>query len=377
MGKLYSCLLTVCAIAIGFVGHPLTAQTTIDEQLAVESYDEFNPHFFIQLQAGGGYTVGEVSKFKDLTSPSAAINAGYRFSPLFGLRIGASGWEGRGTWVAPRRNYKFNYIQANIDAMLSLSNLFCGSNASRILDFYVFLGAGTAVGFHNTEAVNMADRGFKFEKLWKGKRFFPAGRAGLGLDINLSRRFAINVEVYANLLPDNFNSKRGSAADWQFNGLVGITYNFGGRSKKIIVERAETVVVEAVPEPTPEPVVIPERSPEPEKAVALEPIPITEDIFFRINSSTISQAEKEKVETLIRFMKENAGTTVIITGFADKATGYPAYNMKISRARANSVASMLKDAGISDSRITIDAKGDTEQPFKINAKNRVAIAVTK
>ena len=40
-----------------------------------------------------------------------------------------------------------------------------------------------------------------------------------------------------------------------------------------------------------------------------------------------------------------------------------------------SVADALRAAGISADRIIVDAKGDTQQPFEVNNRNRVAIAV--
>lgn len=377
MKKFHAALLMLCAFALSGALNTLSAQTSTAEQVTVTETEVFNPHFFLQLQAGGGYTVGEASKFDKLLSPAAALNFGYRFSPLFGLRIGASGWQARGTWVSPRHDYKFNYIQGSVDAMLSLSNLFCGSNPARTLDFYGFLGVGGACGFHNNEAVELADAGIPFQKLWRGKKLFPAGRGGLGVDINLSRTFAINVEVNANILPDRFNSKRGNNADWQFNGLIGITYNFGGRSKKIVTKTIEVVAEEPVPAPAPAPAPQPKPAPAPQPVKQVEPTPMTQDIFFTINSSTVSTEEKAKVEALINYLKEYPSTTVNITGYADKATGTAPYNMKISKARANKVAEMLKLAGIDASRITVEALGDTEQPFTIVAKNRVAIAITK
>lgn len=104
--------------------------------------------------------------------------------------------------------------------------------------------------------------------------------------------------------------------------------------------------------------------------------PMTQDIFFRINSSTISAEEQKKVDELIEYLKENPEAKVTVTGYADKKTGSAAYNMKISKARAYSVADALSRAGIPAQRIITEAKGDTEQPFDVNAQNRVAIAIT-
>lgn len=36
----------------------------------------FNPHWYLQLQGGMGYTVGETG-FKDLISPAGALSVGY------------------------------------------------------------------------------------------------------------------------------------------------------------------------------------------------------------------------------------------------------------------------------------------------------------
>ena len=42
-----------------------------------EGKTEFNPHWFLSLQGGGAYTLGEAI-FGDLVSPSVAVALGYR-----------------------------------------------------------------------------------------------------------------------------------------------------------------------------------------------------------------------------------------------------------------------------------------------------------
>lgn len=368
-------IIAACALASAALPARVNGQTTVDGASEVTATEVFNPHWFIQPQIGGAYTIGETS-FGDLVSPAAALSAGYRFTPAFGLRVGVSGWQARGSWVAPRGDYKFNYLQGNVDAMLSLTNLFCGFNPARVLDFYGFIGVGGAVGFHNNEAVALSKTGCGFEKLWTGKQFFPAGRAGLGLDINVSRTVAINIEVNANALPDKFNSKKGSKADWQFNALAGITYSFGGRSRTVV--KAEEIVVVEEPAPAPAPAPEPEPAPAPAPAPVKEvPAPMVQDIFFTINSSTIDKENQAKIDALVEYMRANPESKITVTGYADKATGSSAYNMKISKRRAEAVAAALNAAGISESRITVDAKGDTVQPFAEIVKNRVVIAITQ
>ena len=101
------------------------------------------------------------------------------------------------------------------------------------------------------------------------------------------------------------------------------------------------------------------------------------EIFYAIRETTVTSAEQGKVDQLIKFLKDNTDTKVIVTGYADAGTGNPKINMNYSKLRAENVAKALTAAGIDASRITVDAKGDTVQPFSENDKNRVTIAVAK
>lgn len=332
---------------------------------------EYHPHFFLQLQGGAAFTVGENS-FGELISPAAAVNLGYSFNPLFSLRIGASGWQAKGSWVAPRQDYKYRYAQGNIDAMLNLTNLFCGFNPKRLFTSYLFVGGGFNHSFHNGEAVAIGSS--KLSYLWAPNKNFIVGRAGLGVGLRLSDYVDINVEVNGNILSDKFNSKYGDNPDWQFNALVGITWRFGKSYKEII---PEPVYVEPAPEPEPEPVVEPEPTPAPAPVVQPKVAPFNCDVFFKINSSTISKDEMTKLDKLVEYLNAHPQATVEVTGYADKGTGTAAVNMRISERRAAAVVAELAKRGIDPSRISSSAKGDTVQPFAVNNDNRVSICIAE
>ena len=51
--------------------------------------------------------------------------------------------------------------------------------------------------------------------------------------------------------------------------------------------------------------------------------------------------------------------------------------MMYAKGRAENVAKALTAAGIDAARITVDAKGDTVQPFAENDMNRVTIAIAE
>jgi outer membrane protein OmpA-like peptidoglycan-associated protein len=334
---------------------------------------EYNPHFFLQVQGGAAYTVGEAS-FGDLISPAAALNLGYSFNPYFALRIGASGWQARGSWtVPPTADYKYKYVQGNLDAMWNITNTFCGFNPKRVFSSYLFVGAGFNHAFDNDEAVAISGNSGKLQYLWDPNKNFVAGRAGLGVGFRLSDYVDINVEVNANMLSDKFNSKYGDNPDWQINGLIGLTFRFGKSYKEII---PAPVYVEPTPEP--EPVVEPEPEPAPAPVVEQPKVaPFNCNIFFTINSSKISKTEMEKVDKLVEYLQAHPNAEVEVTGYADKGTGTAAINQRISERRAAIVANELVSRGIDANRIKQSAKGDTVQPFAINNDNRVTICVAE
>ncbi len=97
-------------------------------------------------------------------------------------------------------------------------------------------------------------------------------------------------------------------------------------------------------------------------------------VFFRINSSKIDRGQQVSVYNTAEYMKGNPNAKVNIVAYADKQTGTPEYNFALSEKRARAVAdALINDYGISSSRISLDWKGDTEQPYAENAWNRVAI----
>ncbi|MFV0589607.1 OmpA family protein [Bacteroides reticulotermitis] len=342
-----------------------------DRQIKEEGKTVFKPHWFMQAQVGAAHTVGEV-KFTDLISPAAAVNFGYKFAPAFGVRAGASGWQAKGGWVNPEQNYQFKYIQGNVDLMTDLSALFCGFNPKRVFNGYLFAGAGLNHAFDNDEANALDTRTHEMEYLWQDSKNLIAGRLGLGCDLRLSDRVAFNIEANANVLSDKFNSKKAGNSDWQFNALVGLSIKLGKSDTKTapVYYKAEPApVVEQKPTPVVE-------QPQPKKEIVV-PQAIKKDIFFALNSARIQDAQQAKIIALVDYLEKNPAAKISVTGYADKDTGNASINMRLSMARAKNVADALKARGIADSRITVDFKGDTVQPYSNPTENRVSICIAE
>ena len=136
-------LLSLLLLATAFTAQAQQEMTTSEDERQVKepARVEFAPHMYLQLKGGVAHTIGE-TKFKDLLSPSAEVTLGYRFSQYVGLQLGASGWEGKGSWIYPRQNYGWKFVQGNLDVVLHLSEMVAGYNPDRFFNVYGFIGGG-------------------------------------------------------------------------------------------------------------------------------------------------------------------------------------------------------------------------------------------
>ena len=106
--------------------------------------------------------------------------------------------------------------------------------------------------------------------------------------------------------------------------------------------------------------------------------PLRRDVFFTINSSRIDPTEGKKLDEIVAYLQLNPAAKVTVTGYADKGTGNAQINERLGKNRANVVADRLvKQYKVDRSRIIVDSKGDTEQPFAENDKNRVTICIAE
>ncbi|MBD5420861.1 MAG: OmpA family protein [Bacteroides sp.] len=362
--------------AMLFAGASAMAQETITEYSYV-------PNWYIQGQFGGQETLGETS-FGHLFNPNAQITVGTNFNPYIGARLAVNAWQSKGAlnFQEPIGNqrWKWNYVAPTVDAVVNLTNLIGGYNPYRLVDVDLIAGIGANIAFNNDEAVaaskRLADNGAEpLALLWDGTKARFLGQFGLDLNFNVSEHVAVGIELMANVLPDGYNSKKAGNADWYFNGLAGVKYTFGPKYNKttrtveVPVQQPQIIerIVEKVVEQAPVQVVKEEVKPE----------MLRRDIFFRINTATITKDEMYKVNEVAQFLKDHPNAKVVITGYADKGTGTLAINLRLSKQRAEIVANTLKkNYAIAADRITVKSMGEAEeQPYADPVDNRVAICV--
>ena len=378
----YKYLLATAVLAS--LGMNVMAQATYTDKDGNEY--QFKKHAFLDIQGGAQYTLGE-AKLGDLISPNVQLGLGYQFSPVFGMRLQANGWQSKGGWSGFRANpgetpynatYKFKYVAPGVDFMFNLSNLFRGWNPNRVLNVTAFLGGGANIAWDNDEVNELAatmkkTSAYNLEYLWDGTKVRPYGRAGLELAFKVSKSVSLMLEGNANITSDKYNSKKAGNPDWYFNALAGLRINLG----KSYTKKAKPVE-EPAPAPAPKQEYVAPK-PEPKPAPVEKKVEeIRRDIFFTINSYKIAPAEDAKIREVVDFLGKNPEAKVVVTGYADKGTGNDRINDRIAAKRAAAVVWMLeKRYGIPAERITEESKGARVQPFAENNMNRVSIMIAK
>ena len=376
----------MAAALLGFSSASIAQNTYTDVDRNVYN---FQKHFFVDVQGGAQYTLGE-AKFGDLLSPNVQLGIGYQFSPVFGMRLQANGWQSKGGWVAYCKNvgdtpfsadYKFNYVAPGVDFMFNLSNLLCGWNPNRVLNATAFVGGGANVAWGNDEANEIGSNiqkldNYNLEYLWSGTKVRPYGRAGIDLEVKVSKAVSIMLEGNINIISDKYNSKKADNADWYFNALAGVRINLGKSytkeaKKKVEEAPAAVPVADVKPQSQPQPVQAEQKAEEKVEQ-------IRRDVFFRINSNIVSDAQDAKIKDVVDYLNKYPEAKVVVTGYADAGTGNDIINDRLSAKRAATVAKILKEKyGIAESRISEESKGARVQPFADNDMNRVSILIAK
>ncbi|GAT63867.1 OmpA family protein [Paludibacter jiangxiensis] len=327
----------------------------------------FQPGWYMSLYTGYNLFLGEGSNifksgnsinFRNDGGVLSTFGLGYDFNPVIGLR-GELGWARHG-WQGYNAYTKVNNpdwwsVNFTGDLTVNLSNWWGGYNPDRIFDVTAFGGIGLGVRSANQVAAK--------------KQLTPIVRAGLLGSFHLSKQFDLNAEVATNAVRDGFNGVKAGLFFDDFTAFqVGFTYHFKATSK-------------AAPTPAPEPVIqikevvkhdtvfVKVPAPKVTKTVTKE---FSKEIFFGFDNSSLNDLNKKAtIEETVAFLKANPDAKLTVDGYADKNSGSKAYNLKLSKKRAQAVAKAITKAGVDKSRLTVVGHGVIPQLYKEKAKNRL------
>ena len=363
-------------------------------QEADKTVNVFNPHWYVQAQIGGQYTLGEIG-FGKLLSPNAQLGIGYNFNKVVGARLSFNAWQSKAgqkvisDGASTTYKWKWNYIAPMVDATFNLTNLFCEYNPNRLVEVGVFGGIGANIGWGNDEAADvqkaiLAKPGanlagydktsMPLENLWDDAKARFVARVGANVDFRVSDRVKLGVELSANTLSDKYNSKKAGNPDWYFNALVGAKIALGQTHSTKVIPAPKPVekIIERIIE---KPAVAPAPKTEAKQEAVEENF--RRDIFFPIGNSNIAKSQTTKIAEIVDFMKENPDAKITLTGYADKGTGSEGFNDKIAARRAQTVYNTLAAKGVAKNRMIKKSEGSRVQPFEENDMNRVTICIAK
>ena len=316
------------------------------------------------------------SPFKDFRSnPGASIAIGKWFTPGIGLRTKLSGIWGKAVTDDNNDGNCNKYWTLNEHVLFNLSNMLCGYNPNRVWNFIPFAGAGlTRSMSYNTYAMNYS--------------------IGILNTFRVSKHVGINLELGWDRIEEDGdgiavgNGDRGwESHDNKLYAEVGLTFNLGKASwdktpdvdaikalSQAQIDALNAQLNDANAENARLKKLLAEKKDEAPKTVK-EFVGTPASVFFNINRYKIaSKKDLVNVKGIADYAKEN-DANLLVTGYADSATGKPAYNQKLSEKRANAVADELVKMGVSRDKISTEAKGGVNDLSPISFNRRATVQV--
>jgi outer membrane protein OmpA-like peptidoglycan-associated protein len=391
-------LIALAFATVSVAGYAQDTDANLKYSVATNS---FWSNWFIQL--GGQYDVfysGQehgsnlnsalFKNFRGNFEASAAI--GKWFTPGLGLRVKASGIWGRAVGLpyayAQRvagqlpdedQSHGFKFWTGQGQVLFNLSNMLLGYNPNRVWNFIPFAGGGIA---RNCSA----------------NRYSMGLGVGILNEFNISKRVALNLELGWNRWESDFDGvyqnldegRRGwDSHDNVLYAEVGLTINVGkvgwdpvpdvdairrGYEARIAdlnnIIRDRDAEIDSLKKIKPETITI--HDPASERFVAT---PIS--VFFNLDKTEIAELKDlVNVRALADYAKET-DSNLLVTGYADSATGTPKHNQWLSEKRADRVAGELVKMGIAESKIRKEAKGGVKILSPISYDRRATVQVTK
>jgi outer membrane protein OmpA-like peptidoglycan-associated protein len=293
------------------------------------------------------------------------------------------GYQGKrlyGNYGQAMQNKDFKYWILNGHALFNLSNMLYGYNPDRVWNFIPFAGGG--LGRSMTSDFYGMDLSF-----------------GILNEFRLAKKLFLNVEVGWNRLEQDFDGRSGHnlgrcARGWEDKdnnvyAEVGLTFNLGkGTWDKVpnvdalnALHQSQLDALKAqlndlnnenadlknqlanIPEP---------GMNESVKEFVTTPI----SVFFDLNKTEIaSQKDLVNVRALAKYAIEN-NTGIMVTGFADSATGTPEINQRLSDGRAAQVVEELVKMGVAREKIQSAGNGGVETLSPISFNRRATVQIT-
>lgn len=375
-------------IVLAFAG--ISMSTMAQDADPVQKYsvatNSFWSNWFIQVGAdwNAWYSSEEHglnlnrSPFKKFRSnPGVSVALGKWFTPGIGLRTKLQGIWGKTVTDANNYGNHNSYWILNEHVLFNVSNMLCGYNPNRVWNFIPFIGGGIGRTMtHNLYATDLS--------------------AGILNEFRVSKKVAINFELGWNRLESDIdgiektNAHRGwDSHDNNLYAEVGLTFNLGKATwektpdvdaikalSQSQIDALNAQLNDANAENARLKEMLANQKPAEDRTVK-EFVTTPISVFFNLDKSVIaSQKDLVNVRALAQYAKEN-NSNLLVTGYADSATGTPKHNQGLSERRANTLADELVKMGISRDNIKTVGKGGVDDLSPISFNRRATVQVTE
>ena len=373
-------VLAMCGLTMGASAQETTTDPVQKYSVATNS---FWSNWFIQVGADwNAYYSNEEhgqglshSPFKGFRAvPGFSVAVGKWFTPGLGLRTKFQGVWGRQVYDDVKHTRNMWTLNENV--LFNLSNMLYGYNPERVWNFVPFLGGGINRNCSdNNYAMNLS--------------------FGILNTFRVSNKVGINFELGWNYAEEDFDgisagkgSRVWEGKDNRLYAEVGLTFNLGKATwektpdvdaikalSQSQIDALNAQLNDANAENARLKNLLAEKKNEaPASVKNYSNAPMS--VFFNINKAKVaSRKDLVNVKGLADFAKEN-NANLVVTGYADSATGSAAYNQKLSERRAETVANELVKMGVSRDQITTEGKGGVKDlsPVSYNRRATVKIA---
>ena len=323
------------------------------------------------------------------SAPGFSVAVGKWFTPGLGLRTKFAAMNGRSVISENKDANDIKFWNLQEQALFNLSNMLCGYSDTRVWNFIPYAGVGiTRNCSYNTYEL--------------------ASSLGLLNTWKLSKRVLLNLDLGFTMCGDDFEGRLGtkkyvdlggkggepspSNHDRWFTAELGLTFNLGrvGWDKTPDVDAIKALSQSQIDALNAQlndanaenarlngrlrEALANQKPAETPKAVR-EFVTTPVSVFFNLDKTNIaSQKDLVNIEGVAKYAKEN-NTNLLVTGYADSATGKPDHNQWLSDERAKTVAEELVKMGVSRDKIETVGKGGVDELSPISFNRRATVQV--
>lgn len=352
--------------------------------------NRFQDNWFISLGGGATLYEGEEDNKGDLgkrLAPAYDLSIGKWVTPAVGLRLQYAGGEAKGfsSFKSPfsksgsqndgyyKERFSTNALHA--DLLWNASNAIAGYNPKRVWNLIPYVGFGV---------MRTGGNGITNDEY--------AAVGGLLNTFRLSNRIDLQLEARQFILRDNQNEVVcGYKREGMTSVTIGLTIKIGKTgfdkagtmttadcsacNEQVNALRSQLESCEAETNRLKNALRTVPKGETQTREVQPEAANHSTALFFTIGKSVLDTKELMNLEYFVeQVMKPDQNAVYTLVGSADKSTGTPAFNEKLTQRRVDYVYDLLvKRFGIDPARLKKDPQGSANNRFATPAMNRVVI----